>query len=75
MIQLVEYVKEYKELNAIIVVFNSQQACFTFTYNIQIMLKLFCIIFPLKELENHIALFFTNSFIIRGNLTAEQKNI
>ena len=71
MIQLVEYVKDHKELNAIIVVFNFQQV--RFPYNIQTMLKLFCNIFPMKEVENHIALVFTNSFTKRGNLTNEQK--
>ena len=43
MIQLVQYVKDHKELNAILVVFNYHQV--RFPYNIQTMLKLFCIIF------------------------------
>ena len=72
MIQLVNYVKEHKELNAIIVVFNYQQV--RFPYNIQTMLKLFCNIFPMKDVGNHIALVFTNSFCKRGSLTLEQKN-
>ena len=72
MIQLVEYVKDHKELNAIIVVFNYQQV--RFPYNIQTMLKLFCNIFPMKEVGKHIALVFTNSFTKRGSLTMEQKN-
>ena len=71
MIQLVEYVKEHKELNAIIVVFNYQQV--RFPYNIQTMLKLFCNIFPMKEVGKHIGLVFTNSFTSRGKLTQEKK--
>lgn len=71
MIQLVNYVKEHKELNAIIVVFNYQQV--RFPYNIQTMLKLFCNIFPMKDAGTHIALIFTNSFSKRGALTPEQK--
>ena len=72
MIQLVEYIREHKELNAIIVVFNYQQV--RFPYNIQTMLKLFCNIFPMKEVGNHVALVFTNSFKKRGNLTQEDKS-
>ena len=72
MIQLVQYVKEHKELNAILVVFNYHQV--RFPYNIQTMLKLFCNIFPMKEVGNHIALIFTNSFSKRGLLTPEQKH-
>ena len=71
MIQLIQYVKEHKELNAIIVVFNYQQV--RFPYNIQTMLKLFCNIFPMKDVGKHIALVFTNSFTKRGILTNEQK--
>ena len=71
MIQLVQYVKEHKELNAIIVVFNYQQV--RFPYNIQTMLKLFCNIFPMKAVGKHIGLVFTNSFTKRGILTSEQK--
>ena len=71
MIQLVQYVKEHKELNAIIVVFNYQQV--RFPYNIQTMLKLFCNIFPMKSVGKHIGLVFTNSFTKRGALTNEQK--
>ena len=40
MIQLVEYIRQHKELNAILVVFNFQQV--RFPYNMQTMLKLFC---------------------------------
>ena len=72
MIQIVNYVKENKELNTIIVVFNYQQI--RFTYNTKTMLKLFCNIFPMKDVGNHIALVFTNSFSKRGALTIEQKN-
>jgi len=72
MIQLVQYIKEHKELNAILVVFNYQQV--RFPYNIQTMLKLFCNIFPMKEVGNHIALIFTNSFTRRGQLTPELKH-
>ena len=71
MIQLIQYVKEHKELNAIIVVFNYQQV--RFPYNIQTMLKLFCNIFPMKDVGKHIALVFTNAFTRRGFLTNEQK--
>ena len=71
MIQLVQYIKEHKELNAIIVVFNYQQV--RFPYNIQTMLKLFCNIFPMKDVGDHIALVFTNSFTKRGLLNQEQK--
>ena len=71
MIQMVNYIKEKKVLNAIIVVFNYQQV--RFPYNIQTMLKLFCNIFPMKDVGNHIALVFTNSFTKRGSLTPEQK--
>lgn len=71
MIQLVQYVKEHKELNAIIVVFNYQQV--RFPYNIQTMLKLFCNIFPMKAVGKHIGLIFTNSFTKRGVLTSEQR--
>ena len=71
MIQLVKYVKDHKELNAIIVVFNYQQV--RFPYNIQTMLKLFCNIFPMKAVGKHIGLVFTNSFTKRGVLTNEQK--
>jgi tRNA U34 5-carboxymethylaminomethyl modifying GTPase MnmE/TrmE len=71
MIQLIQYVKEHKELNAIIVVFNYQQV--RFPYNIQTMLKLFCNIFPMKDVGKHIALVFTKSFTKRGILTNEQK--
>lgn len=71
MIQLIEYVKEHKELNAIIIVFNYQQV--RFPYNIQTMLKLFCNIFPTKDVGKHIALVFTNAFTRRGFLTNEQK--
>ena len=72
MIQLVEYIKDHKELNAVIVVFNFQQV--RFPYNIQTMLKLFCNIFPMKEVGSHIALVFTNAFTRKGRLTQEQKN-
>lgn len=72
MIQLVEYIREHKELNAIIVVFNFQQV--RFPYNIQTMLKLFCNIFPMKEVGSHIALVFTNAFTRKGRLTQEQKS-
>ena len=72
MIQLVEYVKDHKELNAILVVFNYQQV--RFPYNIQTMLKLFCNIFPMKDVGMHIALVFTNCFTKRGVLTPEQKH-
>ena len=72
MIQLVQYIKEHKELNAILLVFNYQQV--RFPYNIQTMLKLFCNIFPMKEVGNHIALIFTNAFSRRGQLTPEQKH-
>jgi len=71
MIQLVQYVKNHKELNAIIVVFNYQQM--RFPYNIQTMLKLFCNIFPMKAVGKHIGLVFTNSFTKRGVLTGDQK--
>jgi len=71
MIQLIQYVKEHKELNAIVVVFNYQQV--RFPYNIQTMLKLFCNIFPMKNVGKHIALVFTNAFTRRGFLTNEQK--
>ena len=71
MIQLVQFVKQHKELNAIIVVFNYQQV--RFPYNIQTMLKLFCNIFPMKDIGRHLALVFTNSFTKRGTLTQEQK--
>ena len=71
MIQLIQYVKEHKELNAIVVVFNYQQV--RFPYNIQTMLKLFCNIFPMKDVGKHIALVFTNAFTRRGFLTNEQK--
>ena len=71
MIQLIQYVKEHKELNAIIVVFNYQQV--RFPYNIQTMLKLFCNIFPMKDVGKHIALVFTNAFTRKGFLTNEQK--
>ena len=71
MIQLVRYVKDHKELNAILVVFNYQQV--RFPYNIQTMIKLFCNIFPMKDVGKHIALVFTNSFTKRGVLTNEQK--
>lgn len=72
MIQLVKYVKEHKELNAIIVVFNFQQI--RFPYNIQTMLKIFCNVFPMKDIGNHNALIFTNSFTKIGNPTQEQKS-
>lgn len=72
MIQLVQYIKEHRELNAILVVFNYHQV--RFPYNIQTMLKLFCNIFPMKEVGNHIALIFTNSYSKRGILTPEQKH-
>ena len=71
MIQLVEYVKEHKELNAIIIVLNYQQV--RFPYNIQTMLKLFCNIFKTEDIGSHIAFIFTNSFTKRGKLTQEQK--
>ena len=71
MIQLVQYVKNHKELNAIIVVFNYQQV--RFPYNIQTMLKLFCNIFPMKAVGKHIGLVFTNSFTKRGLLTGDKK--
>jgi len=71
MIQLIQYVKEHKDLNAIVVVFNYQQV--RFPYNIQTMLKLFCNIFPMKDVGKHIALVFTNAFTRRGFLTNEQK--
>ena len=71
MIQMVNYIKEKKVLNAIIVVFNYQQV--RFPYNIQTMLKLFCNIFPMKDVGSHIALVFTNSFTKRGSLRPEQK--
>lgn len=69
---MVNYIKEKKQLNAIIVVFNFQQV--RFPYNIQTMLKLFCNIFPMKDAGTHIALIFTNSFSKRGALTQEQKD-
>ena len=71
MIQMVNYIKEKKVLNAIIVVFNYQQV--RFPYNIQTMLKLFCNIFPMKDVGSHIALVFTNSFTKKGSLRPEQK--
>ena len=71
MIQLIQYVKEHKELNAIVVVFNYQQV--RFPYNIQTMLKLFCNIFPMKDVGKHIALVFTNAFTRRGFLANKQK--
>ena len=71
-IQLVKYVKEHKELNAIIVVFNFQLV--RFPYNIQTMFKIFCNVFPMKDIGNHIALIFTNSFTKIGNPTQEQKS-
>ena len=70
MIQLVEYVKEHKGLNAIILVFNFQQV--RFPYNIQTMLKLFCNIFKTKDIGSHIAFIFTNSFSMKGTLTQEK---
>ena len=72
MIQLVEYIRQHKELNAILVVFNFQQV--RFPYNMQTMLKLFCNIFPMKEVGNHFALIFTNTFTKRGEVTPEQKS-
>ena len=71
MIQLVQYIKEHKELNAIIFVLDYQQI--RFSYNMKIMLKLFCNIFPIKEIIDNIALVFTKSFTSKGRLTAEQK--
>ena len=70
-IQLVEYVKGHKKLNAIILVFNYQQT--RFPKSIQTILKLFCNILKKEEIGSHIAFIFTNSFGIRGNLTHEQK--
>lgn len=71
MIQMVNYIKKQKQLNAIIVVFKFQQVWFP--YNMQTMLKLFCNIFPMKDPWKHIVLIFTNAFSRRGALTQEQK--
>ena len=70
-IQLVRYVKEHKKLNAIFIVFNYQQV--RLSNNIKTMIKLFCNIFPMKDVGKHIGLVFTNSFTKRGVLTNLQK--
>ena len=72
MIQLVQYIKDHKQLNAILLVLNYQQV--RFPYYFQIMLKLISNIFPMKDVGNHIALIFTNAFTKRGHLTPEQKH-
>lgn len=68
MLQLVQFIKQHKELNAIILLFNYQQI--RFPYHI---LKLFCHIFSMKEIGDHLALIFTNCFTKKGALTQPQK--
>ena len=69
MIQLVQFIKQHKEINAILLLFNYQQV--RFPYHI---LKLFCHIFPMKEIGDHLALIFTNCFSKNGALTEQQKS-
>ena len=73
MIQIIEYLKKNKKLNAILVVLNYQQV--RFSQSIQIMIKLLCAIFPKKNIAEHIAFIFTNAFTKRGNLSSEQKEV
>ena len=68
MLQLVQFIKQNKEINAIILLFNYQQVRFPYH-----MLKLFCHMFPMKEIGEHLAIIFTNSFTRKGALTKEQK--
>ena len=72
-IDFLTYIKEKKELNAILLVFNYQQT--RFPYNIQIMLKIFCDFFSLNEIGNHIGFIFTNAFTRKGPLTTKEKNL
>ena len=69
MLQLVQFIKQHKELNAIILLFSYQQV--RFPYHI---LKLFCHIFPMKEIGDHLALIFTYCFTKNGALTEQQKS-
>ena len=70
-IQLLEYVKDHKILNAVIVVFNYQQV--RFPYNIQTLLKLLFKTFQMIDIGKHLALVFTNCFAKVGKVTQEQK--
>jgi len=70
--QLVKFIKEQNELNAIIFVFNYQQV--SFPHHMQTILKLLFEIFKNKKLENHIALIFTKSFAKIGEPTPEDKS-
>jgi GTPase Era involved in 16S rRNA processing len=69
--QLMNFIKEQNELNAIIFVFNYIQV--RFPHHVQTILKFLFEIFKNKKLENHIALIFTNSFNKIGRPTPEDK--
>lgn len=72
MIQLIDYLKQNKKLNAILLVFNFQQVIFSTNY--KIIIKILYTIFPYKNIGGHISFIFTNSFTKKGLLSSEQKN-
>ena len=69
--QLIDYLKQIKRLNAILLVFNYQQV--RITANFRTLIQLLYTIFPKKNIGKHIAFVFTNSFAKIGAITSEQK--
>ena len=71
-IQLIDYLKQIKKLNAILLVFNYQQLLIT--SNTRALIQLLNAIFPKKNIGKHIAFIFTNSFTKKGVPSSEHKN-
>ena len=69
--QLIDYLKQIKRLNAILLVFNYQQV--RITANFRTLIQLLYTIFPKKNIGKHIAFVLTNSFTKIGAVTSEQK--
>lgn len=68
LIQLIQNVKQQKQLQAVLIIFNFHQS--RFPLNIKTMIKLLCTTFPQTDFWNHVGLVFTRFF---DNLKENQK--